>query len=245
MDDLNSPSRISEIRNTIQQKAYLRQFYTTAYEKYLDCLGKCPKSGCVLELGSGGGFAAEVIPGLITSDILPYKGIDCVVDARRLPFPDSSIRLICMMNVFHHISDVDAFLREAQRCLITGGRLFIIDQHVGYISRFVLRYLHHEPFSPRTTEWRFESQGPLSGANGALAWLVFKRDRDLFESKFKHLKLSRYEPHTPLGYWIFGGLHKWSLLPGSAVTAMNWFDRQLTRISENLSSFVDVEIVKV
>ena len=220
-------------------------FIQRPISKYLNCLGRCPKKGCLLELGSGGGFAAEVVPELITSDILPYEGIDCVVDAKHLPLQDNSVRLICMMNVFHHIPDAEAFLYEAQRCLITGGRLLIIDQHVGYISRLVLRYFHHEPFFPQATEWRFESQGPLSGANGALAWLVFRRDRGLFESKFKHLKLSRYEPHTPLGYWLSGGLHRWSLLPSPAVAAMNWFDRLLTRISENLGSFVDIEVVKV
>lgn len=245
MDDVNSPGRVANIRNTIQRKAFLRRFYAEAYKKYLDCLQRCPKKGCVFELGSGGGFAATVIPELITSDILPYQGIDCVVDAEQLPLPDNSVRLFCMMNVFHHIPDVRAFLREAQRCLTTGGRLFIIDQHVGHISRFILRYFHHEPFSPDAAEWHFESRGPLSGANGALAWLVFRRDRGLFESKFKHLKLLRYEPHTPLGYWISGGLHGWSLLPGSAVTAMNWFDRLLIHISENFGSFVDIEVVKV
>ena len=68
----------------------------------------------------------------MTSDTLPYEGIDRVVDATKMPFEDESVRAICMTNVFHHIPDVEAF---------TGGhssgsrrRVLIVDQHPGWIS---------------------------------------------------------------------------------------------------------------
>ena len=46
------------------------------------------------------------------------------------------------------IAQGSAFLREAIRCLKPGGRIFMLDQHVNWLSRIVLRYGHHEPFDP-------------------------------------------------------------------------------------------------
>ncbi len=80
----------------------------------------------------------------------------------------------------------------------------------------ILRYAHHEPSDPGAREWRFKTTGPLSGANGALTWIVFRRDRERFERQFPELGLERYEPHTPLRY----------------------------RLSPEYGSFVDVERVR-
>ena len=244
MQALDSHSRASEIRAIIKHKPSLKRLYQEIYEKYIDCLNRCPKSGFALELGSGAGFVKQMVPELITSDILPYEGVDQVVDATELPFEDQSISFIGMVNVFHHIPDTERFLQEAQRCLLPGGRLFIVDQHPGYISTPILRFIHHEPFDQRAASWRFESTGPLSGANGALAWIVFVRDRRKFHQSFPNLRLVRYRPHTPLRYWLSGGLNRWNLLPGPAFQFATGMDRILTRISSSLGSFVDIEVVK-
>ena len=71
-------------------------------------MDRTPEFGLILELGSGGGFAKDVITEIVTSDTLPYKGIDRVIDAANMPFTDESVRAICMNNVFHHIPDVEA-----------------------------------------------------------------------------------------------------------------------------------------
>ena len=120
MQALDSHSRVSEIRAQIQLKPSLKRLYQEIYEKYVECLNRCPKSGFALELGSGAGFAKQMVPKLITSDILSYQGVDQVVDATELPFEDQSISFIGMVNVFHHIPDTERFLQEAQRCLLSG-----------------------------------------------------------------------------------------------------------------------------
>ena len=244
MQALDSHSRVSEIRAQIERKPSLKRLYQEIYEKYIECLNRCPNRGLALELGSGAGFPKQMVPELITSDILPYEGVDQVVDATQLPFEDQSIRFIGMVNVFHHISDTERFLQEAQRCLLPGGRLFIVDQHPGYISTPILRFIHHEPFDLRAASWGFESTGPLSGANGALAWIVFVRDRHKFQQLFPNLRLVRYSPHTPLRYWLSGGLKAWNLLPSPAFPWATRMDRILTRISSGLGSFVDIEVVR-
>jgi SAM-dependent methyltransferase len=244
MEALDSPDRIAEIRAVIESKPVLRRFYTEIYGRYGRCLEKCPKDGLAVELGSGGGFAQQTIPELVTTDVLPYDGVDRVVDATHMPFEDHSVRFFCMLNVFHHIPDVAAFLRESARCLIPGGRILIIDQHPGWIGKPILERLHHEPFCPHARDWRFDSTGPLSGANGALAWIVFVRDRVKFEQEFPELHLVEYRPVTPLLYWLAGGLKSWCLLPSSAYGIAHGIDRALLRISSEFGSFVDVEVVR-
>ena len=242
---LDSPARIAEIRAIIDRKPSLKQFYREIYRRYAECLGRCPSRGLALELGSGGGFAGELVPELITSDVLPYEGVDRVVDATRLPFGDESLRFIGMTNVFHHIPDVERFFREAERCLATGGRILIVDQHPGFISRPLLKYLHHEPYAPGVEEWRFATTGPLSGANGALPWIVFVRDRERFARLFPRLCVVCYRPHTPLRYWLAGGLKRWDLIPGRAIGIISALERLLLRCSPDFGSFADIEIQKI
>ena len=245
MADIDDPSRIVEIRTLIRNKGFLRRFYEEVYGKYADVLTRAPREGIAVELGSGGGFVKDIIPDMITSDTIPYDGVDRVVDATQMPFADGELRAIFLMNVFHHIPDASAFLREAERCLKPGGRVFLFDQYPGWISTPILKHAHHEPFVPDASEWRFASSGPLSGANGALAWIVFHRDREKFRAEFPGLRLERFEPGTPLRYWVSGGLKKWSLLPGWAFGAASMLDRGLTAITPRLASFVDIELVRL
>lgn len=242
--DLDNPERATELRALIDQKPFLKRYYREIYSKYQACLARCPSGGVALELGSGAGFVKEVIPEMITSDTLPYEGVDQVVDATRMPFASQSVRMIAMLNVFHHIPDVVAFLKEAERCLLPGGRILIIDQYPGWIGAPIYRHAHHEPYRPEAQEWKFESTGPLSGANGALAWIVFERDREKFEKLFPKLRIARFEPHSPLRYWVSGGLRKWSLVPGWGFGIATALDRTLIRLSRRFGSFVDIELVR-
>jgi SAM-dependent methyltransferase len=244
MHELDDPLRVTETRRLIRSKPFLRKFYTEVYDKYAEVLDRCPEEGIALELGSGAGFVKELIPEIITSDVIPYEGSERVIDATKIPFDDDSLRAICMMNVFHHISDVSAFLAEAERCLRPGGRVFIMDQHPGWISTPILKHAHHEPFRPEAQEWAFPSTGPLSDANGALAWIVFQRDVGTFEKKYPRLRLEAYRPHSPVRYWVSGGLCRWSLLPGWAFGFASGLDKALLWLSPDFGSFVDIELFK-
>ena len=241
---LDDPGRYDELRAILGKKPFLRRLYRETYQKFSECLNRCPREGIALELGSGAGFVKEVIPEMTTSDVLPYTGVDQVLDASALPFEDGSLRGIFMLNVFHHLPDSEKFLKEAERCLKPGARIFIVDQHLGWLSFWILKCGGHEPFSPDSKEWRFESTGPLSGANGALAWIVFRRDLEKLGRLCPALRLEKYEPHTPLRYWISGGLKFWSLTPGWSFGMATWVDRVLSRVHPDFGSFVDIELVK-
>lgn len=244
MEGLDDPRRLDELRSTIQSKPALRAFYADAYRRYARCIARAHPGGALLELGSGGGFVREVIPDIITSDVITYEGVDRIVDATRLPFAEASLSFIGMLNVFHHIPNVEAFFDEASRCLLPGGRVLIVDSHRGWLSTPILRHLHHEPYDDATRDWKFTSTGPLSGANGALAWLVFVRDRERL-LRWPKLRLVDYAPHTPLQYWLAGGLKRWTLLPARAVPAATSLDELLMRVSARFGSFVDIELVRL
>ena len=97
---------------------------------------------------------------------------------------------------------------------------------------------------PEAAGWTFEPSGPLSSANGALCWMVFRRDRADFETRFRRLSLERYQPHTPLRYWLSGGLKRWTLLPRVLYPAATALDCALAAAWPDTGSFVDVELVR-
>lgn len=242
---LDDPERGPALRARILQKPALRRWYEEVYERYRGSVGRATAQGLVVELGSGAGFARDVLPGLVTTDVLPYRDVDLRADATALPFADCSLKAILLLNTLHHVPDVERFFAEARRCLAPGGRMLVVDQYPGWLAHLVLAYGHHEAYDPRAVEWRFHSDGPLSAANGALAWIVFVRDRARFERLFPELRITRIEPHSPLRYWLAGGLKAWSLLPGALFGAATRLDRKLARLLPQTSSFMDVEIERV
>jgi SAM-dependent methyltransferase len=235
--DLDDPARESGLRARIQGKAALKDWYERIYRVWAEALALVPEGGVVAEIGSGAGFAERFVPGLLRTDTLAYPGVDQVVDALAMPFADGSVRALFLLNVLHHLPDAETFLAEAQRVLKPGGLLMVTDQHVGPISRLCLRFGHHEPFDPAAVEWKAPVAGALAGANGALAWMVFQRDRARFEREFPGLELSAYRPFAPLQYWMAGGLKAWSLVPGPLLGPWHGFEGAFERVAPSWGSF--------
>ena len=75
------------------------------------------------------------------------------------------------------------------------------------------RYLHHEPFEPNAKNWTIPSTGPLSGANGALPWIMFVRDRARFEREFPGWRIESIRPMMPFRYLASGGVSTRNLAP--------------------------------
>lgn len=244
LSELNDPTRVHELKNIIKKKPILYQIYANYYEFFKQILAQCPHHGVALELGSGAGFIKKVIPEIITSDYLAYEGIDKVIDATQLPYEKNSVKFIGMINVLHHIAQAEKFFHEAERVLVPGGKIAIIDQHHGWLSRWILKYAHHEPYDSTAQDWSFETTGPVSGANGALAWIIFERDRAKFEAQFPELQILSYQPHSPLIYWLSGGLKPWGLVPSWAIRLVTLLDKILITISKQFGSFVNIEITK-
>jgi SAM-dependent methyltransferase len=243
--DLNSPERYYEIRSLLTKKNTLRSFYKEVYQKYSNCIQRTPSNGISLEIGSGGGFAKDMLPHIITSDIISYPNVDRIMDATQLDFANGSLSCICMFNVLHHIPNTPQFFKEAIRCLKPGGRIFMVEPYAGWFSSWIYKYIHHEDFDKKVAQWEFISNGPLTDANNALPWVIFERDKARFMQEFPDLSIVQFNPHTPLRYWLTGGLKNWSLLPTWLFKFSTWLDKALIKISPRLGSFVDIELVKL
>ena len=197
-------------RKIIQNKSFLRLIYLEWYELIK---AKLPEGDQVLELGSGAGFLQEILPNIITSEIFETPGISLIADACQLPFSDSALDAIVMTDVLHHIPNVDRFFSEAERCIRPGGKIIMIEPWRSAWSEWVYKNLHPEPFEIESG-WKIPASGPLSGANGALPWIVFERDRLLFESKYPNWLIKNINPIMPFSYLLSGGVSMRSLLPG-------------------------------
>ena len=90
----------------------------------------------------------------------------------------------------------------------------MIEPWVNPWSRLIYAHLHHEPFDPLVAEWEFPPTGPLSGANGAMPWILFRRDRGRFESEFPQWRIRSFRPMMPLRYLLSGGVSMRNLSPG-------------------------------
>ena len=191
----------------------MKRCYDDWYARLLADIRSVPGPGALVELGSGGSYLKMLEPEIITSDVSP--GIaEQVIDARQLPFPDASIRALLLTHVFHHIPDVDAFLREAERTLVPGGVISMIDVAHTPFARFFFRNFHHEPYDDRLAEWRFEQGDSMMDSNQALTWMVFVRDRARFESRYPGLQIECLDLMPWFTYFVSGGVTMRYIIPG-------------------------------
>ena len=197
-------------RQIIQEKPFLKSLYAEWYERIVEAL---PHKEGVLELGSGAGFLQQYIPDVLTSEVFETPDVKLVIDSFDMALPDQSLNAIVMTDVLHHIPDVSRFFHEAARCIRPGGKIVMIEPWRTPWSDWVYTNLHPEPFLP-DSGWEISDTGPLSGANGALPWIVFQRDRDLFEARHPQWKINNIEPMMPISYLLSGGVSMRSLMPG-------------------------------
>lgn len=216
-------------RRIIREKGFLRAIYQEWYARLIDVLPHLPhtRQMRILELGSGGGFFKDILPECICSDVFYCPGNDLALDARWLPFRSGSLHAICMIDVFHHIPNVAAFLAEAQRVLRPGGVVAMWEPWNTAWSRFIYQRLHSEPFDCQASDWSFPTTGPLSGANGALPWIVFERDSERLKQDFPLLRVERIRLDFPFSYLLSGGVSLRALLPGQLFKPIRRLERSL------------------
>lgn len=240
--DLDSPDTTVLRRAIIREKPFLERLYR---EWYTALRGAVPGGpGAVLELGSGAGFFKEHCPECITSEVFFVPHVDIVCDGCRLPFPDASLKCVVMTDVFHHIPRVRDFLAEADRCIAPGGTIAMIEPWVTPWSRFVWGRLHHEPFLPDATDWHFQEHGPLSGANGALPWMVLSRDVQQFREILPNWNIDTLRPMMPLRYLLSGGVSLRCLVPQWSHSIWSHIESCLSPVMKHTALFAHIVLRK-
>jgi len=273
IEDFDDPAVTILHGEIIRRKGFLKKLYADFYREFLKAVPD-PQGKVLVELGSGGGFIKEVIGNVITSDILELPNVDKVFSAVEMPFECDSVDAFFMIDVLHHISDPRAFFGEAVRCLKAGGKVVMIEPANTPWSRFIYKNFHHEAFdtgsgwelgeggplrrsepSPpwgrlppsNVRESRDNSVwqgGPVSHGNGALPWIIFRRDRKAFEEEFPSLRIVRMRNHTALRYLLSGGLTLRQLVPSFTYPAVKAIEYALTPLRDMLGMFQTIEIEK-
>lgn len=166
-----------------------------------------------------------------------------VFSAEKMPFEDNSLKGIVMLNVFHHIPKPYLFLSEAQRCLSKGGKIIMIEPANSFLSRFIYKRFHHEPFDEKGGR-EIEPGNPLSNSNQALPYIYFERDTEQFKSDYPNLEISSIRYHSPVSYVISGGVSRSPLLPNAFYPLVRWAEKIMSPFNRWIGLFCTITVEK-
>lgn len=171
--------------------------------------------------------------------------IHLAIDGMQLPFSKISIDALILLDVFHHLEDVNEFINEADRTLKIGGRIIMIEPWVTKWSKMVFSLINHEILDAETNSWQFESTGPLSGSNQALPWIVFNRDSEKFCSDYPHFQIKKIQPMMPFRYILSGGLSNWISLPEFFYPLVKKIEKNFNRQMDDWGMFALIVLEKI
>ena len=179
-----------------------------------------------VEIGAGVSFFKKKYPEIISTDIKKAENLDMVVDAQNMPFEQNSVRAIYGINCFHHFPNPDLFFNELDRVLVKGCGCILIDPYYGTIAkRFYKKIFDTETFDMTQKEWVNESLGFMNGANQALSYIVFIRDKKKFEERYPNLEIIVQKPlNNYMRYVLSGGLNFRQILPSFFSPVIKFFE---------------------
>ena len=162
--------------------------------------------GINIELGCGASFIDQINKSIKKTDVFLNSNIDFKLNAMDIGRNfEHKVSNLILVNVFHHISDPELFLKSAEKSLLAGGRIIMIEPSNNYWSRLVYKLIGHEPFDTKQIEWKFESKDPLLDSNQALSWIIFERDYQKFKNLFPMFSLIKKKNMMPFSYLLSGG----------------------------------------
>ena len=210
--------RPADYRAIWADKPGLRAIYSDYYRRIQDACVPGP----TLEIGGGSGNMKQFAGDVVSTDIVASPWLDTVCDAQALPFADASFANIVMVDVLHHIARPVRFLAEAERVLVPGGRIVVVEPGVTPLSNIVFHLLHDEPVD--MSEDPLDptpppAKDPFMG-NQAIPTRLFRREPARMAQTVPGLRLMRHQWLSLFAYLLSGGFRKWSLLPTALAPAM-------------------------
>jgi SAM-dependent methyltransferase len=229
--DVDGADRLAVHAAVLARKPMLAAVFRECHELMLALdrasFGDTP--GLRVELGAGVAPVAMSYPEVLATDVVPGPGLDRVLDAQDMDLPDASVRAFYGQNCFHHFPDPARFLTEVQRVVAPGGGVVLIEPYYGPVASVVFKRLFaSEEFDKHMAWWRSDASGPMQGANQALSYIVFRRDRARFESELPELEITQSFPlGNYLRYLLSGGLNFRQLVPSASEGALRALERLL------------------
>ena len=196
-----------------------------------------PVPGATVELGSGIGAFKEYYPAALTTDVEPTPWAERVADAELLPFEDTSVANLVLIDVFHHLARPRRFLDAAARVLSPGGRVIIVDAYCSPVSYRVYRRFHQERTDMSATPFADDPASAASpmAANPARATLVFFRHGDEFERRCPQLAVVEQIRLAFLLYPLSGGYRHRPLVPAVLYRPLAALERLLAPLAPLLA----------
>lgn len=200
------------LRRAWEERPFLRDLYARWFGLIGEELADLP--GPTVEIGSGCGNYKDYAPGTISTDVIETPWADRIADAEDLPFDSASIANLVMVDVLHHVPRPREALREAERVLVEGGRLVMLEPYCSALSKYAYRYFHDEGADWTVDPERPEGQSSTEpfDANNAVPTLLFWRYRSLLADWVPGMELAVRRRLAWLAYPLSGGFTGRSLV---------------------------------
>tara|TARA_B100000945_G_scaffold314425_1_gene312026 strand:+ start:219 stop:941 length:723 start_codon:yes stop_codon:yes gene_type:complete len=198
----------------------LYQEWYNLISKYLSVM-----DGINIELGCGASFINKTNKSIKKTDVFLNANTDFKLDAMEVGEKfEHKISNLILVNVFHHISNPELFLKSAEKSLLEGGRIIMIEPSNNFWSKLVYKFIGHEKFDTKQIDWDFASKDPLLDSNQALSWIIFERDFNKFKNSFPMFSIIKKKNMMPISYLISGG-HSFNTRIGKIIKVIRKMER--------------------
>ena len=198
----------------------LYQEWYNLISKYLSVM-----DGINIELGCGASFINKTNKSIKKTDVFLNANTDFKLDAMEVGEKfEHKISNLILVNVFHHISNPELFLKSAEKSLLEGGRIIMIEPSNNFWSKLVYKFIGHEKFDTKQIDWYFASKDPLLDSNQALSWIIFERDFNKFKNSFPMFSIIKKKNMMPISYLISGG-HSFNTRIGKIIKVIRKMER--------------------
>jgi SAM-dependent methyltransferase len=246
--DNHAQQLLAEHRRVWQRKPVVRRIYREEFFSRLMAFRR--QGGVSVEVGAGPGLLKETSPEVISTDLIWSPWLDAVTDAHNLPFKSASVTNIVGLDMLHHLATPMDFLKEAERVLVNGGRLILVEPWVTPFSYLVYHYLHQEDcdLSARPLDGeviRLAIEKRAFDGNQAIPYLLFApRILAATLAALPGLKPLVIEPFCLFAYLLSFGFKRISLLPEALYPVVSKLERAtlpLWRSAAALRVFIVLE----
>lgn len=234
--DVDSEALLEVHREILAGKPMMRGVFQEFYDTCMTLDRRYfTGQGSRIEIGAGVSLFKRYYPEVTATDIKPSPYLDEVVDALAMPYPAESVRAVFAINCFHHLPSPERFFQELERVLVPGGGCVLIDPYYGPLARWVYpRLFATETFDMGQATWEpaSDTMGIMKGANQALSYVVFVRDRAIFADHNPGLELVGMNPlRNYPRYLLSGGLNFRQILPAASIGILKLAEKALSPLA--------------
>lgn len=236
--DVNGQDRLTVHSVMLARKRMLREVFSEFHKLFRKLDQQYFNAeGPEIELGAGIAPIRDSYPQVLATDIVYGTHLDRVLDAEKMELPDHSVRVFYGQNCFHHFPHPDRFFEELERVLVPGGGVILLEPYYGVFASILYKNLFRtEGFDKGYQLWEAPMEGPMNGANQALSYIIFERDRAEFELRYPTLRIVHQERlGNYLKYLLSGGLNFYQLCPDFLSPLIDFIQRCLLPLNRWMS----------